>query len=158
MNDIEVKQNNLTNFMVLPMLRLNKSSFGVENFINSFLDVEGYIVVNTKIEPQVDFTEHECYATDFEAENGTLMIVFIVPEQFKADIKTFVDGKFSNLSDPLKDLITRYCGLKTTSTIVRCLNPSKGDRQAKADELGVKVDLILELRSAPNEGNFIKVK
>lgn len=153
---------NSANYFMLPMLQLNKSSYGVGNFINSYVDTTGYIIVDIKkgiIEnvSAKNTYDHPQYVTDFDTEDG-VRIVYQIPAEFKYDINTFVDGKYSQFSTELKVLISKYSNLKGDNIHIKCLNPQKEDRQKIADDLGVRVDLVRELKSAPVAGNFITIK
>lgn len=154
----KVVSNNISNYLVLPLLQLNKSSFGIDNFINCFVDKQGFIIVNTKEAPLYDFTKHINYATDYEANDGSLMIVFYIPEEYKNDILLFEKGAYSEFTASAKLRISKYSRLKEDNELIKCLNPSKEDREVLADKLGVKVEDIKELRSAPSEINFMKIK
>lgn len=153
----EQKQN-LVTYFILPMLQLNKSSFSADNFINSYLDKDGYLIVNTKDEIQVNNTiyNHEYYITDYTKDDGTVMYVFAIPKDYADDMQLFIDGKYSKLSTKLKVEIARTQSAE--SIIVKMLNPSKDDLQKIADDLHVNVKLVSELKSHPSDANFIKIK
>ena len=146
-------------YFMLPMLQLNRASFGVGNFINSYIDRSGYLVVDLVAVPPTasSIYDHEMYVTDFNISTG-LRVVYAVPDEFKSDIRLFEAGKYSQFSAALKVAISKFANLKTEDIHVRCLNPQKEDRQKIADDLGVRVDLVRELKSAPSESNFISIK
>lgn len=146
-------------YFMLPMLQLNKSSFGLSNFINSYIDKAGYLAVDLQTAPSnvASVYEHEYYVTDYNTENG-LRVIYSIPDQFKSDVRLFEEGKYSQFSPELKVLISKYSQLNSNDIHMKCLNPQKEDRQKLADDLGVRVELVRELKSAPAESNYIKIK
>lgn len=154
----ELVMNSVMYFM-LPMLQLNKSSFGVGNFINSYVDKSGYIAVDVMGDFAVDKNtyKHPQYITDYNVEDG-IRYVYAIPDEYLSDIKLFEQGRYSDLSGPLKAAISKYSNLGSNDIIIKCLNPQLADRQKIADDLGVRVDLVRELLSAPDESNFIRIK
>lgn len=154
----ESNKQNLVTYFILPMLQLNKSSFGADNFINSYLDKEGYVIVNTEKSVLVTNTIYNSpwYITDYERENKSIAYVFGIPEEYKPDINLFNEGKYSELSTKAKIEIARTHS--SDSIIVKMMNPQLTDRQKIADELGVNVKDIKEIKSHPGESNYIKIK
>ena len=158
---IETKESNKVNmvtYFILPMLQLNKSSFGADNFIDSYLDKEGYIIVTTKKPVLVTNTIYNSpwYITDYEKLDKVIAYVFAVPDEYYNDVVLFNEGKFSELSSKLKIEIAR--GHSAESIIVKILNPQLKDREVIADSLGVDVKYIKEIQSAPSDSNYIKIK
>lgn len=154
----ESNKQNLVTYFILPLLQLNKSSFGADNFINSYLDKEGYVVINTEKPVLVtnEVYNNKLYITDYERENKSIAYVFTIPEEYKSDIDLFNEGKYSELSAKAKIEIARTHS--SDSIIVKMMNPQLADRQKIADELGVNVKYIMEIKSAPGESNYIKIK
>lgn len=152
--NVDVTKNKAIYF-VLPMLQLNKSSFGADNFITCYLDKSGYIVVNTKNEVNEVILNHEEYVTDY-VKDGTTMVVFNIPEIHKNDAQLFIDGKYSELSAKLKIQITKIPQI--SKNITSMLNPQPADKQALADKLGVRVSDIKEISSIPGDSNFVSIK
>ena len=153
---------NSANYFMLPMLQLNKSSFGVGNFINSYVDKSGYIVVdlnNNNVGAVLSSAtyDHPQYVTDFDIV-GAVRVVYQVPDVFITDLKVFAEGKYSQFSSELKVAISKYAKVPTDDAVIKCLNPQREDRQKIADDLGVRLELVKELLSAPNSSNFIKIK
>lgn len=150
---------NSASYFMLPMLQLNKSSFGVGNFINSYIDKSGYIAVDLRAMTAVGTAtiHHPDYITDFNIAGG-IRVVYAIPQEFIQDLDRFIEGKYSQFSAALKVAISKYSNLVATNMHIKCLNPQKEDRQKIADDLGVRVDLVRELKSAPAECNYIKIK
>ena len=150
---------NSASYFMLPMLQLNKSSYGVGNFINSYVDKNGYLLVDLVSMTKVGTAtiHHPQYVTDFNIGDG-IRVVYAVPDEFMSDVRKFIEGKYSEFSAALKVAISKYSNLAVANIHIKCLNPQKEDRQKIADDLGVRVDLVKELKSAPAECNFIKIK
>ena len=150
----------LATYMMLPMLKLNKASFGVGNFSNCYVDRKGLIIVDL-----VDITKatesstvkHEHYLTDYNVDDVT-RIIYDVPKEYIDDIAKFEKGAYSQLSSDYKVALSKYGLLGQNDIIMKSLNPQMEDRQKIADDLGVKVSLVKELKSAPSENNFLSVK
>lgn len=149
---------NAAMYYMLPMLQLNESSFGVGNFINCYVDKNGYLVVDVKgTGASSNILNHPHYVTDFNM-GDILRVVYAIPDEFLSDIKVFESGRYSELSSHLKVAISKYTNLHKNDIIIQSLNPQVKDRQKIADDLGVRVDLVRELMSAPSDSNFIKIK
>lgn len=154
----ESNKQNLVTYFILPLLQLNKSSFGADNFLNSYLDVNGYLVVNTEKPILVTngVYNNENYVTDYERGNRSINYVFTIPTEYQSDVKFFIEGKYSQLSAKAKIEIARTHS--SDSIIVKMMNPQLADRQKIADELGVSVKYIKEIKSHPGDSNYIKIK
>lgn len=156
------KKYNSVCYFILPMLQLNKSSFGVGNYVESYIDSNGYVVVDLKRSTAMgnvptNTYNHPQYVTDYDTEDTT-RVVYFIPNEFRNDVEKYINGKYSELSAELKVAISKYANLPTNDLIIKSLNPQMKERQEKADDLGVRVELIKELFSAPHDGNFIKIK
>jgi hypothetical protein len=159
---METKESNkqtMVTYFIMPLLQLNKSSFGADNFINSYLDKNGYLVVNVKGDENSDYSaieRTEYFITDYRREDGTLNYIFAIPDEYHRDMELFIEGRYSQLSAKAKVAITKT--QSSDSFIVKMLNPQIADKQKLADELHVNVDLIKEIKSPPSESNFINIK
>jgi hypothetical protein len=101
----------LCNYFVLPLIGYNKFSFGEGNFVNSYITLEEEIVVILKTIPQVAYHTNPNYKADFDVE-GKFAIVFTIPTTHIPDFYTFLDGRYSKLSDKAKQLIKQNSGLR----------------------------------------------
>jgi hypothetical protein len=157
------RSDNLCNYYILPLVRLNSASFGgVLNFVNSYLSQDNrYVIVELK-EARTDFEKHSAYVADWEEEN--LMVVFEIPEKYRRDAEKFREGKYSQFSQGAKELIRRGSGLKyrepagkgqyRTARELLAFEKDETLRKTLESELAVKISKDAELMDIPHEGNF----
>ena len=167
---LERQGDNLANFHILPLLKLNKASFGEDNFMNAYIsEKRDYIIVRViELEDGLitAMEKHPHYVTDIE-DDGKYLILFTIPEEFKKEVDKFTEGKYSEFSDTAKDLIRTYSGLKynvkvttskgtaqVTHAFLRALVKDNDMRIQMEDYLGVKIDKSQELLAAPHEQNY----
>lgn len=111
LRSISDKENYAT-YLALPFLELSKYSFGKDNFMNSYLTVNGQICVLVK---DIDacgwnVAEHRAYRTDRPYHDG-ILIVFKPLKGFEEDVRTLLEGKYSQLSKIAMTAIETYAGL-----------------------------------------------
>lgn len=177
----EKRSVNLCSTYILPLLGLNKWSFGLpERFVNSYVNEDdSHIVVECTHPYSATITQHANFKFSFERDNNHFA-VFEAPVGYKEDIQKFRDGKYSLFSDKAKDLIRKRSGLSYKVPI-----PGKGgfksalellaldkDKELKKywekmlstweDHPGsgsvVKLDDDAELASIPGQDNFFELK
>jgi hypothetical protein len=102
-------KDNYANYLILPLLKLNKFSYGTENFINGFVTVNGKIAIHLKAINE-DCHKHPNYLTDFTYNEGVL-VLYSCPYEFEADLLQFMASKYSRMSDEAKQLIYEHSGL-----------------------------------------------
>lgn len=160
---------NLCNYFILPLLGLNKLSYGEGNFINSYLSKENDLVVELDKDTDTSvLEEHIHYATDLYWEDK-LVVIYAIPDEFKSDCELFREGKYSRFSAKSKDLIKKNSGLTYMKQIdpkdpkkvisnprLLALDRNKELRHRMEEELGVKISPEDELLSIPDENNFHK--
>ncbi len=163
------RSDNLCNFYILPLLGLNKTSFGGSgNFVNSYLSKDtNYIVIVLK-GATPSFEEHQYYVTDFLNITGQVVLVFNVPIEFKPTIVKFIEGKYSQFSPPAKQLIKQKSGLNykapigggkvSTARELLALDRDPDLKKVWEQELGVKLAADAELMDIPDERNFYDFK
>jgi hypothetical protein len=158
---------NTSVYFVLPLLSLNKFSFGENNFCNSFLSFNGKIMpVVFEKEKAGRYWEHPYYRTDFDIEldeniKGTV-IVYDPPSQFSDDISKFLDGQYSRFSLEAKEMIYKHSGLPyrvanpaepgrvTTHKLLLVLERNEYLRKWLETELSIKVGADQELLERPH--------
>lgn len=109
----EIKKVNLATYYLLPAVGFSSESFGLNNFVNTFIFVqpskEAYSIVveiiSEKLLPD-NFKGH--VLIDHEEK---YFVEIRVPSTWDNDVKLFLDGKYSKLSKQLKDLILQYSNL-----------------------------------------------
>lgn len=103
-------------YFILPLTGLSKSSYGEDNFLNSYVSYNAKIVAVVKDkEAAGNYMDHEFYVTDFDVQitdeiTGTA-IVYNIPKQFEGDLSKFLDGKYSEMSLEAKQTIYANSGL-----------------------------------------------
>lgn len=168
---------NMANYFALPLLSLNKTSFGVGNFISSFVSDKGEIVVQVSDMNKVPqaVLAHPNYVFDIELgdEDGTSILVFTEPELFAGTLNKFKEGKYSEFTAAAKNQLKGYSGLPYkavkigskepfTADLLLALDKDPGLRaRREADLTGdggrVRIPEDVELLSKPSESNFITI-
>lgn len=163
------RSDNLCNFYILPLLGLNRSSFGgISNFINSYLTNDFNHVVVHLHNPYGPYAVHQHYKTDYYNNQGILTIVFSLPPQFKATAAKFKEGKYSQFSNEVKQLIKAKSGLKwqvpngrgqyISAKKLLALDRDPDLRKEWERDLGVTISPDAELISIPSDNEFIDLE
>lgn len=113
MNQLKaIKGVNLATYYLLPTIGLSEHSFGESNFINTYLHKEDstyFLVVQIFSAKKLPV---EVFAgTIILSDDTKSYAMFKVPEMWNTDIDLFMEGKYSKLSQELKELIVRNSGL-----------------------------------------------
>ena len=173
----EIIQDNIANYYMLSLLRLDKTSFGKNNFVNTYVTKDKEIVVEVLTEdliPEIIF-KHEDYQTDFvdsTEEENRVIILFSVPKKFEKEYELFMAGKYSQFSDEAKKLIIQYSvnsGLKyrvpedpkdksnrrfITDRRLRALTKDEVLRKNIEESIGMPLPADAELFDIPGEDNY----
>ena len=161
----EKRSVNLCSIYVLPLLGLNRFSFGSpEKFINSYVNEDdSHIVVECTHPYSTIIVNHANFKFSMESD-GKYVAVFEVPVYYKDDVRLFREGKYSQFSDSAKMLIRKKSGLTYKVPIpgggyrsaleLLALDKDKGLKKYWEDTLVVKLDDNAELASIPGEDNF----
>lgn len=103
---------NLSTYFLLPLLELNKFSFGESNFIDTYVNSDGTVltveVVDRRLCPS--FQTHPEYLKEEQGTQGDY-IWFQIPEKWHKDFLRFKSGSYSKLSNDAKKMIITYSGL-----------------------------------------------
>lgn len=162
---IEKRSINLCSCYVLPLLGLNRFSFGHQDkFTNSYISKDGeHVIVECTHPFTTIIVNHANFKFSMEKDNQ-YYAVFDVPVFYKSDVMKFIEGKYSTFSTQAKDLIRKKSGLKyksptftgkfETSLELLALDKDKELKSFWEKELNVKLDDQAELMSIPDEGNF----
>jgi len=171
---MEKQSDNLSNFYIMPLLKLNKKTFS-DNFINSYVsnDHRKLIVkLKNNIEDESIYKNHVHYDNDFLDEENNLIVLYRIPRIFRPTIALFKEGKYSKFSPEVKNLIIKYSGLPykqqrrlpnakpsdkpimMTARPLAALEKSRSLRIAMEKELNVKISKDAELMSIPNKEEF----
>lgn len=163
---IELHRGNLCTFFVLPLLKINKFSFVTKtNFVESYLDQEGTsifveLIDTVFMEHRMD--HHPQFAGLWKRNEGAgRFIQYHIPAGFERDLRMFMQGKYSRMSDKAKDLIRIHSGLAfrckepngdiITDTRLLALDRSPLVKQMWEEQLGVRLDEHAELLSIPGD-------
>lgn len=167
---MEKRSYNLCSTYVLPLLGLNKFSFGstTDSFVNSYItEDQVYTVVQLKKPVSTVIQNHSNFRFKFERE-GYFYAVFEIPQFYKEDIKRFVEGRYSEFSNPAKEQIRKRSGLNYRVPIpgggmrsareLLALDRDEALRRELEKELAVRIDPKAELASIPGPENFLDLK
>lgn len=164
-----VYQHNMCTYYLLPLIGINKFSFGVlTNFRNCYVNPQGtelyvecyYLGTSLDSNP---------YLIRKESNPYTSVYVFSLPEKWQSDFKLYKQGKYSKFSTEAKDLIRHQSGLRYKAinddgfptTDIRLLaidaDPARRNilRTKLSGYLDVPIDENAELLDAPSESSFI---
>jgi hypothetical protein len=163
------RSDNLCNYYILPLIGLNKLSFGKEdNFVNSYLTTDLCNIVVKLKEPLGSYEKHKAYKTDYNSEDGLITVIFTLPQNFRATAAKFKEGAYSQFSYEAKQLIKTKSGLNykvpdgkgsvTSSKKLLALDKDKDLRTIMEKELAVKISPDAELYSIPEPHEFISLE
>lgn len=161
---------NIANYYVLPLLKLNKSSLGgKDNFVNTYISQGTEIIVEVKDKKLVP--EHIYDHVHYVGDKGNL-IIFKQPAEYEKDVLKFAEGRFSEMSIRAKEAIINFSGLpynlerkdlpklpngsypRENSRMILALSKDSALRRQIENDLGVKLPLSAELVDKPNMNNF----
>lgn len=157
---------NLVTYYILPLLAINKNSFG-GHFKNSYIDKAGIkVFVELKknmVSPTYKHTPNYVSEVIF---NNTLLVMFEVPLEFLQDSKLFVVGKYSEMSKDAKKIIFASSTLPYNKTmgsfvvshpVLQALDKTKTLKSFLINELHVvTIEDSAELINPPYDNWFIE--
>lgn len=159
---------NLCSTYMLPLLGLNKWSFGSpEKFVNSYINEDNkYIVVECTHPFSAIITNHANFKFSMETANSYLA-VFEIPVYYREDVEKFRQGKYSQFTDSAKNLIRKKSGLTYKVPVpgggyrsaleLLALDKDKQLKKYWEDTLSVKLSDDAELASIPGDDNFYEL-
>lgn len=109
-----VLKTNLSTFYLLPLIYLNKFSFGQGNFIESYVNSSGTtLIVDVAL---LQMCHKDCLASPYlsmksDSADGYSHLIYCLPPKWHDDFLRFKAGKFSEFSEEAKHLIREYSGL-----------------------------------------------
>jgi hypothetical protein len=177
----ELEAENLCTHFILPLLKLNKFSFGGSNFTNSFIAssdhvkdhlfiTENYIVVQVI---EIAYLSRRIMLLDeydgtYTDGSNHSYLVYRVPLRWVKDLWKFKEGKFSEMSEDAKLKIIQWSGLSyryldhksgqvVTDVRIMALNKEKPLKKWWENRI-VPLDPIEgELLSIPNGKSYINL-
>lgn len=148
---------NLTSSFLLPLINLNQASFGVGNFHESYVNVEGTVLTIEVISPDYgpSLKGHEQYISEsYNPEDGYSLMWFELPQEWQPDFLLFKEGKYSRFSTRAKRKIKLYGGADNPRLLALDRNPAL--RHAWEQELACpgQIPATSELLEIPSPRNY----
>lgn len=166
-----IKQHNLCTYYLLPLIGINKFSFGVHiNFRNCYVHPDGSELYVSVYYLSQMLKEHE-HLLRTEGAPGAPVYVFRLPEKWLPDFQRYRLGKYSEFSKEAKELIIHQSGLRyrtlndsgLPSTDLRLLAIESDAarrnilRNKLSEFLGSPIAEDAELLDAPTQSSFATI-
>jgi len=144
---------------LLPALGKTKDQLRINSYyVNAYLDdTHEYICIKYRFTGTSTFKEFEKYmVTDplcvSHLEHGKYHVVYIfkIPLQFKKDVISFVEGKYSKFSKALKGRIQKFHGREDSLPMIEIINRNKDLKKQMELYLGLNLPENSELASKPD--------
>jgi hypothetical protein len=171
---MEVKKT-ITSIFIVPTLKINRDRLKGNGFINGYVtdcqrddQYENCVYVAFKpddIGKFRDFLQDEYERTisvieDYDYENGIVVVVYQLDEEFQKDIKLVKQGKYSKTSKTFQELFPRIIKIKKQglykdeiSLQYRIFNKTQDLREYWEEKLGVELDETMEVWTGWDENN-----
>lgn len=163
-----VEENNKANKFILPSLGQNSAYFSCNTYmINSYITGDHkYLMVRYRFSISNDYTKlekelskHNLYQGFYDVDNFSVVFKFGIPKEFHKDIETFLEGRYSLMSDRLKNKIKIFYSSNSKpellSNIIHVLERNEKLRKRYENKLGIKISEKSELESKPNKDQEI---
>lgn len=157
----ELRNENLSNHLVLPLLKLNKFSFPSSNLVNTYLDPEGrwlFVVVVEKIFLSRRVLDH--HPNYSFSHNGIdyFKIAYTLKE-WEHDIWNYIYGRFSHMTTHAKEYINRYRAEGDDYHYLQGVNRDKELKEMWEREIGdIRLKDSDELLSKPGKTAFMTLR
>lgn len=114
-----VRMHNLCTYYLLPLIGINKFSFGVTiNFRNCYCNPDGTELYVTVYYTLSSLTNHPNLIR-IEGKAGAPVYVFSLPQKWQLDFQLYKQGRYSKFSNEAKELIRNQSGLR-----YKAINPN----------------------------------
>lgn len=121
-------EDNVFNYFILPLIGLNKESFG-KSFNKCLLSKDGiYVWVKVNDANSALYARNNPFFSTAMNLGEDTYYIFVMAEKFKNDSLLIAQGKYSKISPEAKDLIKEHSGLLNGSKNI----PGRGAIKAKA--------------------------
>lgn len=162
-----VLKGNLSTWYLLPLIYLNKVSFGQGNFLESYVNSSGTVLTVEII--SLDMCHKDCRKSPYlllamDGINSPSQLWYKLPSVWRQDFRRFKEGKFSEFSPTAKHRIREYAGLPyqayyngtyITDSRIHALDKSPILRKAWEDELGLlPLPADMELMPIPSPRTY----
>lgn len=151
-----------TSLYLLPCLGGTRNIFGWSYLYNSY--ITDYNSDNPKLKLTYRFVgsenynklenfliNHKFYICTKEENKYLTSYIFSIPDEYKQDYHSFLDGKFSLLSEKLKQNILVFHGFNKRTNVYKILYKSKELKTELEKELGIELEENCELASIPDQ-------
>jgi len=139
---------NLVTYYLLPLIGVNKNTFG-RPFKSSFVNQLGTKIFVELHHPMVSpiYREVETFETEVKSEGGEF-VIFNIPTMWRQDTRYFIDGLYSKMSKVAKKLIYNTSTLpynlkieqfSTCHPILQALGKTKVLREHLLEVLNIEV-------------------
>jgi hypothetical protein len=161
---------NLCTYYLLPLIRLNKFSFGQNNFIQCYVSRDGLVMfVEVLYIPEFVYHRADYLGITILPSGGTC-VSFDLPIMWQYDVRAFMLGRYTELTEDAKECIYAYSGLainqpiqgsnmSNTDSRILAMDPDPQVRNrlrvALSRELDVDIPIGVELISVPTDSNYI---
>ncbi len=161
---------NLCTYYLLPLIRLNKFSFGPSNFIQCYVNRNGTVLfVEVRDIPDFVYTRPD-YLGITILPSGSTCVALGLPEMWQYDVRAFMLGRYTEFTEDARECIYSYSGLainqpiqgstmSSTDSRILAMDPDPNVRDrlrlALSRELDVEIPFGVELISVPVDGNYI---
>ena len=157
--ELYVAKKTKSTLLIMPMLGSSKKLFFYNNFlVNCFVGTkeegEGSIVLLYRWSKDPRFLKFEAALKQFrnfiefkDMSKDFILFKFKVPTKYKKDYKTFIDGKYSKLSNQYKNQILKFNDADIDSQIAQILYLGERRKSRLEHSLGITLDPDAELFS-----------
>ena len=126
-------------FVILPEnIRPSGNGYCI-GLLYRFIPVEGFRTFEHKLK------SHSMYLMNYEMDVDTTLMLFSVPEQFKADMYLILHSKYSLISNKLKDKVLSFGQFDKRSDMGKILNRDPNLKKQLELSLGAEIDDDVEL-------------
>jgi hypothetical protein len=148
-----------TGMFLLPALGKNFNQLKIKSYyVNTYLDyTHEYLCIKYRFTGTQQYKEFEKYMiTDplcvSHLEHGKYHVVYIfkIPLEFKEDVLSFVEGKYSKFSKALKGRIQQFYGREESKPMIDIIGQNKDLKIQMEKYLGVDLPANSELASKPD--------
>lgn len=109
----ELHSENLCTYYILPLSKLSKVDFSSAGFVNCYITQDFKRIAVRIMEPLLlnkNLMDHPDFSAIYR-DNNTFLVMFRIRPNWKDDVRLFMEGKFSKMTNRAKDTIVRFSGL-----------------------------------------------
>lgn len=149
------KRGNLSTYVCLPMLKIYVGRF-IDNLHDVYLGDNNELYMHLKEEFTEQFIfDSPYYQSDYTLSTGHL-IIFLIPDEFNADLEHFRKGRYSKFSKLLLQNIIKFSSLDSNNRLLLAITNDDDFRDIIEKVLDCKLSRKSELLDKPSKRNFAK--